>query len=77
MHEYDSSGVEIKPSSPIYLIAFKDHVIRAASSYHVEGGNLYYVTLEREEKRVALDSIDRAFTLQLNRERHVPFQLPE
>jgi len=77
MHEYDSSGLEVRPASPIYLIAFKDHAIRAAASYRVEAGTLYYVTLEREEKRATLDSIDRPFTLQLNRERHVPFQLPE
>jgi len=78
MHEYDSTGAEIKtPSSPVYLIAFKDQTIRAASSYRVEGSTLYYVTLDREEKRVALDTIDRSFTMQLNRERRVPFQLPE
>jgi len=77
MHEYDSTGAEVRPSSPIYLIAFKDGVIRAASSYRAEGSTLSYVTLEREEKRVSLDSIDRTLTLQLNRERHVPFQLPQ
>jgi len=78
MHEYDSTGAEIKPSSsPIYLVAFRDGAIRAASSYRVEGNMLSYVTLDREQKRVALDTIDRSFTLQLNRERHVPFQLPE
>jgi hypothetical protein len=34
------------------------------------------VTLQREEKQVPLSSIDRALTLQLNRERSVAFQLP-
>src|SRR5262249_41397461 len=77
MHEYDSAGVEIKPSSPVYLIAFKDGTIRAASSYHVEGTALYYVTLDREEKRVGLDTVDRSFSMQLNRERHVTFQLAQ
>ena len=62
--------------SPIYLIAFKDHIIRAASSYSVSGNTLHYVTLEHEAKDVPLDSVDRAFSAQLNRERHVPFQLP-
>lgn len=62
--------------SPIYLIAFKDHVIRAAAAYWLDGGTLHYVTLQREEKQAPLDTVDRGFTLQLNRERRVPFQLP-
>ena len=62
--------------SPIYLIAFSDHVIRAAAAYWVDGRTLHYVTLQREEKEASLDTIDRQFTLQLNRERRVPFQLP-
>ena len=84
IHEYDENGREIVPStadrsdaSPIYLIAFKDHVIRAASSYRVEGRTLHYVTLENESRNASLDTVDRGFTLQLNRERRVPFQLPQ
>jgi hypothetical protein len=88
IHEYDENGREIYPStadrtadrsdaSPIYLIAFKDHVIRAASSYRVQGMTLHYVTLENEPREVSLNTVDRGFTLQLNRERHVPFQLPQ
>jgi hypothetical protein len=86
IHEYDENGREIVPStadrldvdaSPIYLIAFRDHVIRAASSYRVEGRTLHYVTLENEARNVSLDTVDRNFTLQLNRERRVPFQLPQ
>lgn len=81
-HEYDESGREIRPdtapanASPIYLFAFQDHTIRAASSYRVDGSTLRYVTLEREEKQAPLDTLDRALTLQLNRERRVPIQLP-
>jgi hypothetical protein len=81
--EYDEYGQEVKPltgsgaaSSPIYLIAFKDQAVRAASSYWVNGSTLHYVTLQHEERQVGLDSIDRALTLQLNRERRVPFSLP-
>jgi len=62
--------------SPIYLIALKDHTIRAAISYSVTGNTLHYVTMEHEAKEAPLDSVDRAFSAQLNRERHVPFQLP-
>jgi len=79
--EYDQFGQEIRPpaavaGSPVYLIAFNDHVIRAAVSYFVDGRTLHYVTLEREERQVPLDTVDRALSLQLNRERQVPFQLP-
>jgi len=85
MRSYDQYGQEIMPSaggsqssgSPIYLIAFKDGVIRAAASYSVEGNTLRYVTLQREERQAPLDTVDRNLSLQLNRERRVSFQLPE
>jgi hypothetical protein len=81
IREYDESGNEIRPpsasnSSPIYLFAFQDGVIRAASSYRIEGQTLRYVNLENEEKQTPLDTLDRALTLQLNRERRVRVQLP-
>jgi hypothetical protein len=89
-HEYDQYGQEVRggssqaqtpaasgrASSPIYLFAFQDHVIRAANAYWVEGKQLHYVTLQHEERQAPLDSLDRALTLQLNRERQVPLQLP-
>jgi hypothetical protein len=75
--EYDQSGNGSSAGgSPIYLVAFKDRVIRAAVAYWLDGRTLHYVTLQREEKEAPLDTVDREFTLQLNRERHVPFQLP-
>lgn len=84
MRTYDEYGQEVQPSSggaggseaPIYLVAFKDHVIRAAAAYWVDGKTLHYVTLEHEEKQAPLDTVDRDFSLQLNRERRVRFQLP-
>jgi hypothetical protein len=63
--------------SPIYLIAFKDHAIRAVSAYWVDGKVLHIVTLERQEQQVPLDSVDRSLSQQLNNERQVPFQLPQ
>lgn len=63
--------------SPIYLIAGKDQVIHAAASYWVDGQTLHYVTLQHEEKQVPISAVDRALSLQLNRERRVPFQLPQ
>jgi len=67
----------VSNSSPIYLIATKDQMIRAAATYWVEGRTLHFVTLQREEKQVPLDNVDRSLTLQLNRERHVSLQLPQ
>jgi hypothetical protein len=87
MRTYDQYGQEVgaesragipqSSSSPIYLIAAKDQSIRAAAAYWVDGHTLHYVTLQREEKQISLDSVDRDFTMQLNRERRVPFQLPQ
>ena len=75
--EYDQYGQEIRPAgSPLYLIAFTDHTIRAAISYRVDGNTLHYTTTEREEKEAPLNTVDRALSMQLNRERQVPFQLP-
>ncbi len=75
--EYDQYGQEVRPAgSPLYLIAFTDHTIRAATTYRVDGATLRYMTPEKEEKEAPLDTVDRALSMQLNRERQVPFQLP-
>lgn len=82
--EYDEYGQETRRSggnaaaaSPIYLVALKDHAIGAAAAYWVDGRTLHYVTLQHEEKQVPLDMVDRDLSMQLNRERHVQFQLPQ
>ena len=72
---------EYPPSSQqsgetIYLIAFRDHRITAVKAYWAEGDMLHYVTREGEHTQVPFDTIDRAFSEQLNRDRRVPFQLP-
>jgi hypothetical protein len=85
MRTYDQYGQETRPEaaasapsgSPIYLIATKDQVIRAAAAYWVDGRTLHYLTLQHEEKQAPLDSVDRGLTMQLNRERNVAFQLPQ
>jgi hypothetical protein len=82
---YDQYGQETQSGasasaskgSPIYLIATKDNVIRAAVAYWVDGNTLHYVTLQHEEKQTPLDSVDRGMTMQLNRERNVAFQLAQ
>ena len=84
MRNYDQYGQETQApgpaesnGSPIYLIAGKDQTIHAAASYWVDGRTLHYVTLQHEEKQAPLDSVDRGLSMQLNRERRVPFQLPQ
>lgn len=59
-----------------YLIAFTDHSIQAAIAFHVNGDQLYYTTRDNVEKQVRLANVDRRFSEQLNRDRHVQFQLP-
>jgi hypothetical protein len=80
--QYQPSYPQYSPSpqqprgETIYLIAFRDHHIIAAKAYWAEGNTLHYVTREGENKQAPFDSIDRAFSEQLNRDRHVAFQLP-
>jgi hypothetical protein len=80
---YDQYGQEVNTgggasnSSPIYLFALKDGAIQAAASYSITGQTLHYVTMDHQEKEVALGSIDRALTQQLNHERRVPLTLPQ
>ncbi|MCC6859957.1 MAG: hypothetical protein IT158_15425 [Bryobacterales bacterium] len=59
-----------------YLIAMKSGVIRAAVSYRVEGGTLHYVDRRRQRHQAPLSAVDRDFSVQLNREREVEFNLP-
>jgi hypothetical protein len=84
IREYDQFGQEIRPSggssistSPIYLIAFTDHTIRAVAQYWVAGKTLHYITLEREEHQAPLETVDRNLSQALNHERQVPFTLPQ
>lgn len=67
---------DLSGAAPIYLLAFTDHVIRAAAAYWVDGKTLHYLTLEYEQKQGPLETVDRDLSLQLNRERRVPFSLP-
>jgi hypothetical protein len=84
IREYDEYGQAVGPSrglgasagSPIYLIALKDNTIYPAVAYSVQVDTLLFVTLWNEQKRAPLNLIDRGLSMQLNRERHVNFQLP-
>jgi hypothetical protein len=65
-----------KNGDQLYLVAFKDGVIRAVVAYWAQGATLHYVTMEHEQKQVALASVDRSLSQRLNAERNVQFQLP-
>ncbi len=66
----------IRPTD-FYLIAFTNHTIQAAVSFRVEGDTLYYTTREHVEKTAPLSTVDARFSQQINRDRHVDFQLPQ
>jgi len=74
--QYSPNSQQQQRGETIYLIAFRDHRIIAAKAYWAEGDTLHYVTREGEHRQAPFDSIDRAFSEQLNRDRHVTFQMP-
>jgi len=59
----------------LYLIAFRDSVIRPATTYWVQGDTLHYLGPDHKEQRAPLSSVDEDLSTRLNRERHVPFHL--
>jgi len=67
---------ERKDESSLYLIAFKDHTIRAVLAYWADGATLHYVTMDHEQKQTTVASVDRDLSERLNRERNVAFRLP-
>ncbi len=75
------SEAERRPSradrSDVYLIAFNDRTIRAALAYWVTDGTLHYLDLDHVRRTAPLSAVDRQFSAELNRERRVPFDLPE
>ena len=66
--------MQLEPT--LYLIALKKGVIRPALAYWVEGKVLHYVDLDRAVQDVPLDQVDRTRSVELNRERRVPFYAP-
>lgn len=60
----------------VYLIAFQDGSIQAALAYWVDGNTLHYVSTRREQREAPLESVDRALSQRLNRERRLELHLP-
>ncbi len=59
-----------------YLIAFSDHSIQAATAYKVQGDRIHWITRDGREQQAPLSSVDIRFSQQINRDRHVNFQIP-
>jgi len=73
--DYGAPPAEIQEHPVLFLIAFRDNTIRTASTYWVEGGTLHYLDADHQEQQAQLSSVDRNLSAQLNRERHIPFNL--
>jgi|SRR5579871_2316071 len=81
IHEYGSPEDFAPPPAQdnrpiLYLIAFRDKSIRAATTYWVADGTLHYLDTDHKEQHAALSSVDSDLSARLNRERRVPFGLP-
>jgi hypothetical protein len=77
IREYPETSSPERNEKPIYLIAFKGQSnIRAAQAYWVTGDTLHFVTLQGEQRQAPVNSIDRALTSRLNRDRQIDFRLP-
>jgi hypothetical protein len=63
-------------TEPLYLLAFKDGVIRAVVAYWADKDAVHYVTMDHENRQASLGTIDRDLSERLNQERGVDFRLP-
>jgi hypothetical protein len=73
----NTSGEEIRPKRPVYLIALKDESIHAASSYWADRTMLHYITLQGAHEQVRMDLVDRGVSTELNRQRNLEFHLQD
>ena len=75
-HEEAVAALPEHQTGPVvYLIAFRDKTIRAATTYWVESGSLHYMDTDHKVKQAPMTAIDRDMSAQLNRERQVPFDI--
>jgi hypothetical protein len=78
VREYPENGAQSRSTGEpvVYLIAFQDGTIQAALAYWVDGNTLHYVSTRREQREAPLESVDRALSQRLNRERRLELHLP-
>jgi hypothetical protein len=72
--EDDSGLADDQPT--VFLIALKDHTVVAAIAYWVQDDVLNWISRDAKTNMMSLSLVDRAFSKQLNDERHVDFKLP-
>jgi hypothetical protein len=73
----EDAETELRDDQPtVYLIALTDHTVLASIAYWVDGDILNWVSRDAKQNILSLSLVDRAFSQQLNDERHVPFKLP-
>jgi hypothetical protein len=74
----DEYGQRRAPSGEptTYLIAFRNNNVETCVAYWVEGQTLHYVTRDHAMREAPIESVDREYSQQLNRERQVNFRLP-
>jgi hypothetical protein len=74
-----ASRSETRPASsgPLYVIAFKDHTVAAATAYWADGLMFHYLTPQGAHVQVRLDLVDRSLTIRLNRMNNLVMNLPE
>jgi len=73
----DQTSCPRSNGEPLYLIklTYQNNVWVAEDYWYTEG-TLNFITLQGEQNKTPIDSIDRALTIQLNRDCGVVFQLP-
>ncbi len=74
--QYQPQASASGAQSQYYLIALNDHSIHAATAYKVDGDQLHWIGLDGQEKQAAISTVDIRFSQQLNRDRHIDFQIP-
>lgn len=77
IHEYKPAASNAPGETPAaFSIALRNGSIHSAQAVWVEGGQLHYVSAEGTSQRASLESIDRATTSRLNRQKNLEFWLP-
>jgi hypothetical protein len=73
----DADSGTLRDDQPtVFLIALTDHTVLAAIAYWVDGDTLNWVSRDAKQNHLSVSLVDRAFSKQLNDERHVEFKLP-
>jgi hypothetical protein len=72
-----TDSADLKTEASLYIIAFKDGTIAAATAYWWDGLMLHYLTRQGAHTQVRLDLVDRHVSTELNRLRKLEMHLPE